>query len=188
MPIRMSPNRGSSCWLPLQRFRAAVVGDLAEVDVGDGLPDRRGLLELELPGRRGELGVEGLEQGTRGAADARAVGHEAVSDPAAVDQVAAEGGVEQEAVFQTLQAEANRSLSRAAGRLEVELRKNEVIIILRDLLPCICLHVFVARDSTTDEIGLTMRGSRSRVRSERLRSHRSPKRTLGLRVGSRSDA
>src|SRR5262249_58073795 len=80
----------------------AVVGDLGQVEVGGGLPERGGLLELALPGGGGELGIEGLEQGAGGAADAGAVGHEAVGDPAAVGPLAAERRIEQESAFQPL--------------------------------------------------------------------------------------
>jgi hypothetical protein len=98
------------------RFRAAVVVYLGEVDVGHGLPDRGGLLELQLPGRLGEFGVEGLKQDTRDTANVRAVGHETLSDAAAVDPRAAVGAVEQETVFQILQQGASRPLLRRSGR------------------------------------------------------------------------
>lgn len=103
MPIRMSPNRESSCWSPLVAPGLPFVVYLGEVDVGHGLPDRGGLLELQLPGRLGEFGVEGLKQDTRDTANVRAVGHETVSDAAAIDPRAAVGAVEQETVFQILQ-------------------------------------------------------------------------------------
>ena len=107
MPIRMSPNRGSSCWSPLVASGLPFVVYLGEVDVGHGLPDRGDLLELQLPGRLGEFGVEGLKQDTRDTANVRAVGHETVSDAAAVDPRAAVGAVEQGA---------SRQLLRRSGR------------------------------------------------------------------------
>ena len=51
-PMRMSPKRGSSCWSPLVPSGLAVVGDQGEVEVGVGLPEGGGLLDLALPGRR----------------------------------------------------------------------------------------------------------------------------------------
>ena len=73
------------------------------LDIGHSLPDRSGLLELQLPGRLGEPGVEGLKQDTWGSADAGLVGHETESDAAAVDPRAAVGAVKRETVSQILQ-------------------------------------------------------------------------------------
>src|SRR5262249_7261289 len=86
----------------------AVVADLYQVDVGDGLPDGRGLLELELPDGRGDpLGVEGRVEVAGRAADAGPVGHEAVGDAGAVSPEVTGGGVEQLPVLQPLQTGAD---------------------------------------------------------------------------------
>ena len=89
MPIRMSPNRGSSCWLPLVASGLPLSETWARLYVADGLPDSRGLLELEFPGRRRKLGVECLEQDARSTTDAGPIGHETEGDAAAVNPRAA---------------------------------------------------------------------------------------------------
>ncbi len=99
-PMRMSPNRGSSCWFAGGADRLSAVGNQGQIDVGDTLPERRGLLDLVLPGRRRVVRVQRLEERARDAADAGAVGHETVGDPAVVGPLIAKVRVEQEPGFQ----------------------------------------------------------------------------------------
>src|SRR5262249_34082173 len=93
--------------------RRAVVGDQCQVDPGDVLPQGGGLLELLLPGVRGEPGVEGPEQGAGRAADAGPVGHEAVGDPAAVGPLGTERGGEQQAWLESFQVGAEGPQARS---------------------------------------------------------------------------
>src|SRR5262249_14157375 len=93
-PMRVSPEPGVALLGAVGAQRVARVGDQGEVEVGVGLPGGGGLLDLILPGGGGGEGVHGLEQGAGRAADAGAVGHEAVGDPAGVGPLA-DGRVEQ---------------------------------------------------------------------------------------------
>src|SRR4051794_27877409 len=101
--MRMSPKFLSPCWAPLEPMGAPLSGDAHQIDVGVLLPDGGGLVELLLPGGGGEPGIERRLEVAGDAADARAVGHEAVGDPLRLVPDASRGRVEKLAVLQPLE-------------------------------------------------------------------------------------
>ena len=110
--MRMSPNRGSSCWLP-------------EVPTGCPPSETSARLTLVTFSQSdaacsiccsqvavGVLRVQSLEQRARNSADPGAVGHEAVGDPAVVRPLIAQGRVEQKPFFQSFQVGSDSAVTR----------------------------------------------------------------------------
>src|SRR4029077_10494155 len=92
--------------------RLSAVGNARQVGIAGVFPERGGLFDLLLPGRRSIVRVERLEQGAWNPADRGSVGHEAISDPAAIGPFVAERRVEQDSVFQRLRPRTEGTVPR----------------------------------------------------------------------------
>src|SRR5205823_14707110 len=82
--------------------------DQREVDVGHLLPDHGRLGELRFPVGCGEVRIERRLEIAGDAADARAVGHEAVSDQFWFGPLGSCRCIQQEAIFQSFQSRTDR--------------------------------------------------------------------------------
>jgi len=116
-PMRMSPVARVALLIARAPHGRAVVADLGDVQIGDGPPYRGGLLKLKLPGRGGGDRVSGSGRACSGAADAGAVGHEAIGDPAGIRPLTAGDGGQQLATLETFEAgRKTRGSDGARGR------------------------------------------------------------------------